>query len=103
MSKLKQPRKELTSLRLEPQVKYLTELAARAQRRSLTNYIEWVLAEAVNTQNIESNNPNSQTIGELKLQLWGVEQQDRLLKLQDLAPHLLTYDEQVFLKELENE
>lgn len=95
MSKPKQPRKELTSLRLEPQVKYLAEIASRVQRRSLTNYIEWAIEECLKQTPIR---PNDQPVADLMLELWDVNEPERLIKLASIAPELLTYDEQLIFK-----
>ena len=58
----KQPRKESTSIRLEPQVRYLVELAARIQRRNLTNFIEWSLEESLKQVKLR---PDGESIAEL--------------------------------------
>lgn len=95
MSKPKQPRKELTSLRLEPQVKYLAEIASRVQRRSLTNYIEWAIEECLKQAPIR---PGGRSIADLMLELWDVNEPERLIKLAGIAPELLTHDEQLIFK-----
>ena len=41
------PRTEVFAMRLDPKLKYLAEIAARKQRRSLANFIEWALEQAL--------------------------------------------------------
>lgn len=38
-------RSETVTMRLTPKLRYLAELAARKHRRTLSSYIEWVLAQ----------------------------------------------------------
>lgn len=95
MSKPKQPRKELTSLRLEPKVKYLAEIAARVQRRSLTNYIEWAIEESLN--NIVLS-PSGETVEYMAQGLWDIYEHERFIKLALQYPELLNYEEQLIWK-----
>ena len=41
------PRTEVFAMRLDPKLKYLAEIAARKQRRSLANFIEWSMEQAL--------------------------------------------------------
>lgn len=100
MSKPKQPRKELTSLRLEPQVKYLAEIASRVQRRSLTNFIEWVLEESIKNMTLRDDPYDDRTLGDLSFLLWDINESERLIKLALIAPELLSYEEQLIFKVL---
>jgi predicted HicB family RNase H-like nuclease len=40
-------RSEVVTVRLEPKLKYLAELAARKQRRSLSSYVEWAIKQSL--------------------------------------------------------
>lgn len=93
MSKPKQPRKEVTSLRLEPKIKYLAEIAARQQRRSLTNYIEWALEESLKTVNI-GDIAFERSVYELSDHLWDLSEAKRFIRLATYRNDLLTYEEQ---------
>lgn len=95
MSKPKQPRKELTSLRLEPKVKYLAEIAARVQRRSLTNYIEWAIEESLNNIILS---PSGETVEYMAQALWDIYEHERFIKLALQYPELLNYEEQLIWK-----
>ena len=45
------PRTEVFGMRLEPKLKYLAEIAARKQRRSLANFVEWAIEMALENVN----------------------------------------------------
>lgn len=96
----KPQRKESMSIRIEPQLRYLIDIASRVQRRSLTNYVEWVLEEYLKQTPIR---PMDKSISDLMLELWDVNESERLIKLACIAPELLTYDEQLIFKILINE
>lgn len=91
----KPQRKESMSIRIEPQLRYLIDIASRVQRRSLTNYVEWVLEESLKNVKI-----GRLSLSHLALQLWDVNESERLIKLACVAPELLTYDEQLIFKVL---
>ncbi len=99
-AKPKQPRKELTSLRLEPHVKYLAEIAAREQRRTLTNYIEWVLEKSFEKVIIELSTGVTDELANVGSDLWDVYESVRFIKLAILKPDLLSYDEQLLWKSI---
>lgn len=86
-------RTEIVTVRLNPQLKYMAELAARKQRRTLSGYIEYMLS-------IMINDP-VHGIG-LDLQVtWDVDPMERLVALEASYPYMLTYDEQLLLKNME--
>ena len=69
-------RTETVSIRLDPRLNYLCELAARSQRRTKSSFIEATLAEHIQTQvinkwrNSDFDEPN--TFGERADVLWHV-------------------------------
>lgn len=91
-------RTETVSIRLDPRLNYLCELAARSQRRTKSSFIEATLAEHIQTQVInkwrgsDSNGPN--TFGECADVLWHVRESQRLVSLGIIAPELMTFEEQ---------
>ena len=89
-------RSETVTIRLDPRLNYLCELAARVQRRTKSSFIEAVIDEAMSRISLEPRaDPNSAlTIGDRADQLWHVREHERLLALAQLAPHLMTMDEQ---------
>ncbi len=95
-------RTEVFAMRLDPKLKYLAEIAARKQRRSLANFVEWALDEALaKVKLVESGDFNGQydrSVLDEASKLWDLEPSDRLIKLAESYPDLLTYGEQVILK-----
>lgn len=91
-------RTETVSIRLDPRLNYLCELAARSQRRTKSSFIEATLAEHIQTQVINKwrgsdfDNPN--TFGERADVLWHVRESQRLVSLGIIAPELMSYEEQ---------
>lgn len=95
-------RTEVFAMRLDPKLKYLAEIASRKQRRSLANFIEWALDEALANVMLQVNgNSNGQydrSVRDEANKLWDLEPSDRLIKLAENYPDLLTYEEQLIWK-----
>lgn len=81
---------EVVTLRLEPREKYFAEIAARIQRRSLSNFITWAV-EKVSSELLDNQHQK----------YWDTDDDERLKLLKQHAPELLTFDDDVRLKELE--
>ncbi|MDR5777364.1 MULTISPECIES: hypothetical protein [unclassified Caballeronia] len=96
----KTSRSETVTVRLEPRLRYLAELAGRKQRRTLSSFIEWAILESLERVNIDDGGPNhnSESIAEASSRLWDVDEEDRFAKLALHFPELLTHDEQVLWK-----
>ena len=94
----KLPKSEITTVRLDPKLRYLAELAARKQRRSLSSFIEWAIEDALMRFPLkEGDNWQRTVMGEAEA-LWDVDAADRFAKLAFNFPELLTHDEQVLWK-----
>jgi hypothetical protein len=95
-------RAETTSIRLDPRLRYLSELACRKQRRSLNSFIEFAIENTLNSVNIDEGGYNEAptTFGRVADQLWDVDGCDRFAKLGLRFPELFTYEEQVLWKVL---
>jgi len=94
-------RTEIISVRLDPKLRYLTELAARKNRRTLSNYIEWAVAESIKQVYLLKDHDNPQvniSISDMSNELWDIEDSDRFVKLAFKFPELLTLEEQVLLE-----
>jgi hypothetical protein len=87
-------RSETVTVRLDPKLRYLTELAARSHRRTTSSFIEWAVDRVVQDMPIM----NDRTIGQAADVLWDTNGIDRLVKLGQHAPTLMTHDEQVAWK-----
>jgi len=96
-------RSETVTVRLDPKLRYLAELAARKQRRTLSSFIEWAVERALDQvflAEISSfqEGPTSVMEAQKYHQLWDVDEADRSIRLAMNFPELLTYDEQVVWK-----
>ena len=90
-------RSEVFALRLDPKLKYLAEIAARKQRRSLANFVEWAIEEALKGVPLAAadTNGNRPTVANMATQLWALNEPERLRNLATHYPELLSYDEQL--------
>lgn len=89
-------RSETVTIRLDPKMNYLAELAARSQRRTKSSLIEAALNDAMNIIRVDVR-PHTQdptTIAQIADQVWHVDEIERLRRLVQFAPHLMTYEEQ---------
>ncbi|CAN7464628.1 hypothetical protein LJR038_005038 [Acidovorax sp. LjRoot38] len=91
-------RSEITTIRLDPRLRYLAELAARKQRRTLSSFIEWAIEDSLGRFPLKEGEDWVQTVGDEAAKLWDVDVADRLAKLGLHYPDLLTHDEQVLWK-----
>lgn len=91
-------RTETVSIRLDPRLNYLCELAARSQRRTKSSFIESMLAEQIQTLVVNKwrggSYNDSTTFGDIAETLWHVRESQRLVSLALIAPELMTFEEQ---------
>ena len=94
-------RSETVTVRLDPKLRYLAELAARLHRRTLSSYIEWAVKESLEEEPLRPVHlapgliASDRTIGSEAEYLWDVDDADRFAKLALRYPHLLSHEEQV--------
>ncbi len=90
-------RSETVTVRLDPKLRYLAELAALKQRRTLSSFIEWAIEDSLGRVFLKespyANNPGT-TVADDAPQLWDVDDADRFAKLALRYPDLLTHEEQ---------
>lgn len=97
-------RSETLSIRLDPKLRYLTELGARLHRRSLSSFIEWAIEDVLKKTYLDQGNNNGfhhedrLNIIEEAGFLWDIDESDRLVKLALRHPSLLTHEEQIVWK-----
>ena len=89
---------EVTTIRLDPKLRYLAELAARKQRRSLSSFIEWAIEDALLRFPLKEGDDRQRTVMGEAENLWDVDAADRFVKLALNFPELLTHDEQLIWK-----
>lgn len=91
-------RSEIVTIRLDPKLRHLTELAARNERRTLSSFIERAVAEALTRVVLTNAGGVTTTIADAAEGLWDVDEADRFVRLAFQFPALLTHDEQVLWK-----
>jgi len=96
-------RTETVTVRLEPKLKYLAEIAARKQRRTLSSFIEWAVEESLKKVNLHEasghyGDNEDVTVTDVTSLLWDIDESERFLRLAINYPELLTYDEQEIYK-----
>jgi hypothetical protein len=89
-------RSETVTVRLDPKLRYLAELAARRQRRTVSSYIEWAIEDSLKHFSLDLNG-NGALADEAEA-LWDVDEADRFARLALRHPDLLTHEEQVLWK-----
>lgn len=88
------PKTEVFALRLDPKLKYLAEIAARSQRRSLANFVVCAIAQSLRDVPM-ANEPGAPSIADIGSKLWDIDPATRLEYLAENYPDLLTYDERL--------
>jgi hypothetical protein len=91
-------RTETVTIRLDLKLRYLTELAARRQRRTVSSFIEWAIEHALPDVRLEEGPPQANDLDLASVILWDPDEADRLAKLALYYPGLLTYEEEVLWK-----
>lgn len=90
-------RSETVTVRLDPKLRYLAELAARIHRRTLSSYIEWAVEQSLEKVNIHIAEHGGDEDLSLKAEsrlLWDVDESERFIKLARHYPELLNHEEQ---------
>jgi hypothetical protein len=83
-------------VRLDPRLRYLAELAARKQRRTLSSFIEWSIEDALTRLTLGGfpGGPAGASIDQEASMLWDIDEAERFTRLAFCHPELLTYEEQ---------
>ncbi len=91
-------RSETVTVRLDPKLRYLAELAALKHRRTLSSFIEWAIEDTLSRVKLKEgtgyNNDDGVTVADEAPTLWDVDDADRFAKLALHYPDLLTHEEQ---------
>ena len=97
-------RSETVTVRLDPKLRYLAELAARKHRRTLSSFIEWAIEGSLRSVHLTDSASDHVRlpIAEEARELWDVDESDRFAKLAIRYPEMLTHDEQVLWKLIKN-
>ncbi|UQI38781.1 hypothetical protein [Vreelandella venusta] len=82
------------SLRIDPKTKYLIDLLARDQKRTITGVIEWAIERAAAQEQFESDDYNNgPSFRDMIDVLWSTDEAMRLIALAMNKASLLDYDE----------
>ncbi|RZI43212.1 hypothetical protein EGT07_10235 [Herbaspirillum sp. HC18] len=104
----KTSRSETVTVRLDPKTRYLAEIAARKQYKTLSSFMEWAVAKSFDSivlhhiyhTDDHENDEEVITLSDLAPKLWDVDPAERFVRLAILEPHLLTHDEQILWKNI---
>jgi hypothetical protein len=77
-------------------LRYLAELAAWKQKRTLSSFIEQAIEESLGR--VVLREAHGTTVADEAENLWDVDEPDRFVKLAVRYPDMLTYEEQVLWK-----
>ena len=95
-------RTKTVTVRLDPKLRYLADLAARKQRRTLSSFIEWAIAESLQRVILqEEEDGTSVSVSDLAEVLWDVDEPDRFAALAARFPEMLNHDEQLLWKAIQ--
>lgn len=92
----KEARAATMSVRLSPRLRYLAELAARKQHRTVSKFIVWAIEKAL--EQVHLGDSPYITVSVEGLSLWDEVEAERLAKLALRYPFLLDHTEQVLWK-----
>jgi len=91
-------RSETVTVRLDPKLRYLAELAARKQRRTVSSFIEWAVETSLKSVELYSGtsytSDPSLSVADEGNSLWDVDEAERFVKLAIRYPELMTLEEQ---------
>ena len=88
------PRSKVTTVRLDPRMRYLAELAARKHRWTLSNFIGWALENAFRQVILGDGAGQPVTLADAADRLWDESPAVRFAKLAISYPDLLTHDQE---------
>ncbi len=90
-------RTENVTIRFDVRLRYGLELATREQKRSVSSFIEWAVEKALSASESHSHG----TIASLLDEVWDLDPADRVLKLAKADQRLLSHEERIILKAIE--
>ena len=91
-----QTKVETLTIRVSPKMKFGLELLARKQHRNLTSVADWALYKAL-------KDPVEGLSEGLLEEVWDPYEPDRLVKLALKCPELLTYEEELIWRIIQND
>ncbi len=92
-------RTEALAMRFDPQIKYMADLVSRQDRRSLTNFVEWAIDQALRQTQLTVDGGHM-AASDAKEFLWDIDEAERLRKLLKHCPGLMRYHDQILINEI---
>lgn len=90
------------SLRLDPKTKFLIDLISRSHKRTITGVIEWAIERMSRLESERGQGKDGLSLGQIADYCWSTEEPSRILQLNEIAPSLLTYEEQRIIDTIKN-
>lgn len=87
------------TVRLKARDAFTIDMAARAQRRNMSSFISTAASLAAEQAHFHTGDK----VGEKIADLWHIDPDERLRRVKEFDPSLLTYDEEQRLAEIENQ
>ena len=94
----KVPRSETVTVRLDPRLRYLAELASRKQRRTVSSFIEWAIETSLGHVEMSEDS----TLASEANFLWDVNEAERFVMLALFHPYLLDHHQQLLWSLIRN-
>jgi hypothetical protein len=88
-------RSETVTVRFDPKLRYLAELAARRHRRTLSSFVEWAVEKALGDVVLDSGDDWHTSLLDGAPKLWAIHPAERFLRLAQQFPELMSYEEEV--------
>ncbi|MDE1162305.1 MAG: hypothetical protein PW792_10225 [Acidobacteriaceae bacterium] len=89
----KPTRSENLNIRFEPRLRYLAGIAARQERRTLSNLIEAAVATHLDSVRIAGGGKQV-ALMDIAKELWSIHEAERFIALAERLPFLLTFEEE---------
>lgn len=91
-------RSVIVTVRMDPQLNYLADLAARKHRRTLSSFIEWAVQQSFSDVELHHGTgyqgDETITLKDMEKSLWDVDDSERFVRLAIHCAELLTHEEQ---------
>ena len=88
-------RSEVVTVRFDPKLRYALELGARAHRRTVSSFIEWAVEKALVDVPLQgAASDTKENVLNWLPKLWDVGHAERVWKLFNNFPNLLTFEEE---------
>ena len=88
-------RSEIGHLRLDPELRYALELAARRHRLSFSSYLEQAAVESLQNIRLRKADGTVSSLAEQRQELWDADEVARFVKLGARFPDLINHREEV--------